>query len=262
MKVCFSMNNSNQKEMFDLSNTPITLGRTSKSKVVLQDGLCSQIHCQLSIAGNKIFVQDLESKNGIYINNVKVSEGNIYFGDELKVGETILKLVPEKCSADISTHLEFKGNKINRMESEIQIETIPSAVRSQNIAKIKLDEKSTANAKAKLRNDPLYRDSITLSEAKNLNKNETSKIKIGLAKLADVILLLAVFIIPFLLIPTLIDHPQLAKALSLDPIILQDKKTIISACLSLLVSVIFYRWNRSRLVGTVGESIMGIADKD
>lgn len=67
----------------------LIIGRSSKANFKIQDKLISSSHCQFIVKGIKVFVVDLESTNGTYINDKRIAPGSkieIKPGDRLKIG--------------------------------------------------------------------------------------------------------------------------------------------------------------------------------
>jgi hypothetical protein len=73
----------------------MTVGRGRAADVVLPDPEASRVHAEIHHGGDAITVEDLRSKNGVRVNGVRVDAGRqpLRPGDELTVGETVLRLV-------------------------------------------------------------------------------------------------------------------------------------------------------------------------
>jgi pSer/pThr/pTyr-binding forkhead associated (FHA) protein len=71
----------------------LTVGRAPGCQVTLDDTYASQIHARLFARDGQLFVEDLGSTNGTWINRQKVS-GPVVMkpGDTLKVGNTVMEL--------------------------------------------------------------------------------------------------------------------------------------------------------------------------
>jgi pSer/pThr/pTyr-binding forkhead associated (FHA) protein len=63
-----------------------TIGRAARADFVVDAGLVSRLHCRLEAADDHVLVIDLDSTNGTYINDARVSRGRLMAGDRLKVG--------------------------------------------------------------------------------------------------------------------------------------------------------------------------------
>jgi pSer/pThr/pTyr-binding forkhead associated (FHA) protein len=82
-----------------LSLEPITLGRSSKSTIKFDDELLSSIHVRLSLRLGKAYLEDMESKNGVFVNHSRVANVFLKIGDEVKIGNTSLRLIEQKMSS-------------------------------------------------------------------------------------------------------------------------------------------------------------------
>lgn len=71
----------------------ITLGRAAGCQVTLDDTYVSQLHARIFRRDGELFVEDLGSTNGTYLNRAKVS-GPLAMkpGDRLQVGSVVLEL--------------------------------------------------------------------------------------------------------------------------------------------------------------------------
>jgi len=66
---------------------PVTvIGRGADCDLRIPVENCSRRHCEIRIEDDLVFVKDLQSSNGTYINNEKVSETQIEPGDTMLIG--------------------------------------------------------------------------------------------------------------------------------------------------------------------------------
>lgn len=104
MKVlCLLMDGSRRGHRLTLNLGVAVFGRAKGSKVRLPSERISRKHCRLWLEKRKIWVQDLGSQNGTYVNDeVVVGKVEINDGDELKVGHIRfrLKFVADKEETD------------------------------------------------------------------------------------------------------------------------------------------------------------------
>jgi two-component system cell cycle response regulator len=69
----------------------VTMGRGSENTIVLENDSVSRRHCRIERRGRQYIVVDLESTNGTYVNDGLVTDYQLRRGDQVKVGDTILK---------------------------------------------------------------------------------------------------------------------------------------------------------------------------
>ena len=71
----------------------VTLGRGSENTIVLENDSVSRRHCKIERRGRSYTVNDLDSTNGTYVNDELVTDYQLRRGDQVKVGDTILKFL-------------------------------------------------------------------------------------------------------------------------------------------------------------------------
>ncbi len=71
----------------------ITVGRAAGCQVTLDDSYVSQLHARVFTRDGSVYVEDLGSTNGTYLNRAKVTAARVMKpGDQLQIGQTILEL--------------------------------------------------------------------------------------------------------------------------------------------------------------------------
>ncbi len=71
----------------------LTVGRAAGCQVTLDDTYASQIHARVFTRDGQLFVEDLGSTNGTYLNRKKVQGPMVMKrGDQLQVGNTVMEL--------------------------------------------------------------------------------------------------------------------------------------------------------------------------
>src|SRR5436309_11394980 len=69
-----------------------TIGRSTGAEFMLDAPLVSRLHCQLSATPEAVEVKDLDSTNGTFVNDTRVTSAKLRTGDRLKVGRVELKV--------------------------------------------------------------------------------------------------------------------------------------------------------------------------
>jgi pSer/pThr/pTyr-binding forkhead associated (FHA) protein len=74
------------------ANEPVKIGRHPTNQITLDNPAVSRFHAEIYRQGHPFFVEDKNSTNGVFINNIKVSwKQGIQNGDRITVGKhTIL----------------------------------------------------------------------------------------------------------------------------------------------------------------------------
>ncbi len=74
-------------ELTELTQSPVMVGRGKDCAVVLQDVSVSRIHSKLTQDDNgRVFVEDLRSSNGTYVNDRRVTSQELQHGDRIRFG--------------------------------------------------------------------------------------------------------------------------------------------------------------------------------
>jgi hypothetical protein len=81
-------------DAFPLNSAPLTVGRGGQNDLVLTgDEFASARHARIESRGDGVWVQDLESTNGTYVNGSRVAGAQrLDAGDVVRVGETDLRV--------------------------------------------------------------------------------------------------------------------------------------------------------------------------
>ena len=69
-----------------------TIGRSTGAEFMLDAPLVSRLHCQLSATSEALEVKDLESTNGTFVNDTRVTSAKLRAGDRLKIGRVELRV--------------------------------------------------------------------------------------------------------------------------------------------------------------------------
>jgi pSer/pThr/pTyr-binding forkhead associated (FHA) protein len=71
----------------------VTIGRSDKCALVLDDTYVSQVHARLFARGDAVMVEDLGSTNGTYLNRRRITApAELQRGDQVKIGKSVLEM--------------------------------------------------------------------------------------------------------------------------------------------------------------------------
>jgi len=88
---------------YDIDRPEVSIGRSPDNTLAIPDPFCSGRHALIVTVGDRVFVQDNASKNGVFVNGKSVSgEAQLRPGDEILVGSTRISFDHE-----ILTHVEI-----------------------------------------------------------------------------------------------------------------------------------------------------------
>jgi pSer/pThr/pTyr-binding forkhead associated (FHA) protein len=71
----------------------IVIGRVSDVDVLLLDRKVSRKHAKISTHGGQVFLEDLASRNGTFVNGDRIRNVELKEGDEILIGSSTIKLV-------------------------------------------------------------------------------------------------------------------------------------------------------------------------
>ena len=75
---------------FELPTRPVMIGRTPQADLQIPNEKISRIHCAIRCEGGVYFIKDLGSSNGTWVNNERIQEAHLRFGDNIQVGNILL----------------------------------------------------------------------------------------------------------------------------------------------------------------------------
>jgi DNA-binding NtrC family response regulator len=109
-----------------------TIGTGEASTIKLTDRSVSRNHLEIELGPQAAKVRDLDSKNGIYVGQVRIYEADINTSIHLQLGTTLIQLKPteEKVSISLSKETSF-GQAIGISEAMREIFAILSQVAKQ-----------------------------------------------------------------------------------------------------------------------------------
>jgi len=75
-----------------VSRLPITIGRGEEADITVHDNWASRQHARLSRERDGLWVEDLGSSNGTYVNGQRITRTKVSSGDRLSIGITTLRV--------------------------------------------------------------------------------------------------------------------------------------------------------------------------
>ena len=82
--------------------TPFTIGRGKESDLVLTAAFSSRNHCILERVENQWILKDLNSTNGVYVNDKKVNQHYLRHGDIIDIDSESMIFFSKEHSCDFS----------------------------------------------------------------------------------------------------------------------------------------------------------------
>jgi diguanylate cyclase (GGDEF)-like protein len=81
---------SNLGRMFRVETTENILGRSKMASIRLEDDGISRKHAKVELRGTEIWIEDLKSQNGTFINGDRIKAHALQDGDKVQVGATTI----------------------------------------------------------------------------------------------------------------------------------------------------------------------------
>ncbi|MFL5352005.1 adenylate/guanylate cyclase domain-containing protein [Archangium sp.] len=82
------------EQVFELPEGPVTIGRTEESTICVLHKSLSRRHARLEREGERVVLMDLSSKNGTFVNELRIDRYELRDGESFRCGEVRFKLVP------------------------------------------------------------------------------------------------------------------------------------------------------------------------
>lgn len=95
MWILRSTNEEGERILRVTPGTPRTVGRGPRADFVVEASLLSRVHCRLLATETELTVEDLQSTNGTFVNDRRVSKSALQTGDRLKLGRLELSVSQE-----------------------------------------------------------------------------------------------------------------------------------------------------------------------
>ena len=91
--VIYAPSSNQLGKRFSLGEGAVRIGRGMENDVVLQSDSVSRRHARIEVRGGGYRVVDMASTNGTYVNDEIVDDAQLNRGDQIKIGDTILKFL-------------------------------------------------------------------------------------------------------------------------------------------------------------------------
>ena len=117
-------------------NREIIIGRSSDLDMVLVEDMVSRRHAKITSTDMEVYIQDLGSTNGTFVNGEKISRSRLNEGDRVLVGTSIMKVV----GADERSFSQTEAEARRRLEAGAQRQSTAGRPMSGVIEEIPLPD--------------------------------------------------------------------------------------------------------------------------
>lgn len=83
-------------EQWEITSKPLTIGRGEQADVRIKDERISRQHCQVEPRGASFYVVDLQSTNGTWLNNERITEKELKPNDKIRLGQTVITFATDR----------------------------------------------------------------------------------------------------------------------------------------------------------------------
>jgi pSer/pThr/pTyr-binding forkhead associated (FHA) protein len=233
----------------------LAIGRGRRAHWQLPDDKISGVHCILEFRFRSIIVIDYNSKNGVYLNGIRIKKAEIFIGDEIRIGDTRLRFADERMDQDVVELLTFRGSQRSRVNYELK----------PDYTGLRLSRKNQKELEKGLVNHNRPQVEAKLSPYANRPESKTEILSrhpliAGQARIIDTFLLVLLFALPFLLMNFAMSQGGInLPGLRLDVERLREHRTFLIAFAELLIIMGFSVMNNRVLKYSLGERISGIS---
>src|SRR6476661_5779334 len=91
-----------------VNDKPIIVGRSSDLDMVLVEDMVSRKHARITMNQDQIWIEDLGSTNGTFVNGEKIKRARLKEGDRVLIGTSILKVIAGDAAAGQRNETEVK----------------------------------------------------------------------------------------------------------------------------------------------------------
>ena len=76
----------------ELSDTPVTIGRSTEASIVVPSDKASRVHCAIRRWDEDFVIKDMKSRNGTFVNDQRVETAVLHAGDRIRIGATVISV--------------------------------------------------------------------------------------------------------------------------------------------------------------------------
>lgn len=229
-----------------------SFGRSSGVDCVIDDGKMSGKHCRFLLKEDRLEIYDLNSKNGTYLNGIRIDQSEVFIGDEVRLGDTFLSLLGPKLSPEATEMLTFPGPFKERVQYELKADFTGAREKNQAYARKHPGEKSSVHSNQEIELRKRARTKIRLSKDEIRSK---SPVLSTLAFVIDLVILLTMIILPVIFI----NRAGKQGLFGIGPEHFTSTKVLYIGVLEVLV-IGLYLASQKYLKYSIGEKISGIED--
>ena len=106
----------------------IIVGRSSDLDMVLVEDMVSRKHARIQMQGDQIWIEDLGSTNGTFVNGEKIKRARLKEGDRVLIGTSILKLISGDANREITGNAKQELEHVAQQRRTSQARTMSGSI--------------------------------------------------------------------------------------------------------------------------------------
>jgi hypothetical protein len=174
----------------------IVVGRSIHANHKVLDELMSGTHCRITLTHSKLEVTDLESKNGTYLNGLRVDRSDVFLGDEIRIGATKITILHGKMDPESIAAITFLGAAKDRQSHGLKLDFTGARMLNQELGTSSdVEKRPTMSSNKELEVRKVVKSKIKLSKQEIILRN---KKRASLASTIDIILVFCVIALPLI----------------------------------------------------------------
>lgn len=114
-------------DRWEIKERPIIFGRGDEADVQIKDERMSRQHFVVEARADRFFARDLDSTNGTFVNNNRITEVELHTNDRIRAGQTVVvfELERPKGVANVINEASLPGKGHKTSPGEIKKQTKP-----------------------------------------------------------------------------------------------------------------------------------------
>jgi pSer/pThr/pTyr-binding forkhead associated (FHA) protein len=115
-------------------NQSIVCGRSSKAEVKIDDQRVSNKHCRFTLKYDRLEITDLESKNGTFLNGIRIDQSVLFIGDEVRIGKFSIRLHEQDADSEAQEILTFPGPFQDAISNDLKVDFTGARLKNQQLS--------------------------------------------------------------------------------------------------------------------------------
>src|SRR6476620_4233179 len=111
-----------------VNDKPIIVGRSSDLDMGLVEDMVSRKHARIAMQQDQIWLEDLGSTNGTFVNGEKIKRARLKEGDRILIGTSILKVIAGDGSPESTTDAKRDLENVAQQRRTSQARTMSGAI--------------------------------------------------------------------------------------------------------------------------------------